>query len=117
MGCCGESGGRGGPGKKLPDLAASGPYRGLIAVRRSAVRRDECSVVDAGCKSRTPTHIPIRGPVKSNDATDLPDRADLSYMGDDGCPNATGDTHLHDLKQLRAELQRGKAPETRPQGR
>ena len=53
----------------------------------------------------------------SNDATDRPDRADLSRMADDGCPNATGDTHLHDLKQLRAELQRGKAPETRPQGR
>ena len=32
-------------------------------------------------------------------------------MTDDGCPNATGDTHLHDLKQLRAELQRGTAPE------
>ena len=32
-------------------------------------------------------------------------------MTDDGCPNATGDTHRHDLKQLWAELRRGKAPE------
>ena len=98
-------------GENLPDLAASGPYRGLIAVRCPAVRRDECGVVDAGYKSCTPAHIPIRRPVMSNDATDRPDRADLSRVTDDGCPNATGDTHLHDLIQLWAELQRGKAPE------
>ena len=44
-----------------------------------------------------------------NDAADRPDRADLSRLADDGCPNATGDTHLHDLAQLRARLDGRKA--------
>ena len=46
-----------------------------------------------------------------NDAADRPDRADLSRLADDGCPNATGDTHLHDLAQLRARLDGGKSPD------
>ena len=46
-----------------------------------------------------------------NDAADRPDRADLYRMADDGCPNSTGDTHLHDLAQLWATHEQAKAPE------
>ena len=42
---------------------------------------------------------------------DAADRADLSRLADDGCPNATGDTHPHDLAQLWATHELGKAPE------
>ena len=35
---------------------------------------------------------------------DTPDRSDINRLADDGCPNTTGDTQVHDLSQLLAAL-------------
>lgn len=39
---------------------------------------------------------------------DTTDRIDLNRLADDGCPNTTGDTQVHDLSQLLAALAKDK---------
>ena len=35
---------------------------------------------------------------------DTTDRTDINRLADDGCPNTTGDTQVHDLSKLLAAL-------------
>jgi hypothetical protein len=53
--------------------------------------------------------FPIHEHAMQNDTTG---RTDINRLADDGCPNTTGDTQVHDLSKLLAALARDRGEPT-----